>query len=315
MSIRVAFQMDHVGGVDIHADSTFRIAVEAQRRAYPLFHYLPADIHYDQGKVCAHANPLTVKLDPEDHYRLGEEATINLADMDVVWLRQDPPFDMAYITTTHLLDLVKEDTLVVNDPFWVRNCPEKLLVLHFPGLIPPTMIARSRVSLKEFRARHGDIVVKPLYGNGGAGVFLLREQDPNFNSLCEVFLDNSREPLIAQKFLPGVSEGDKRIILVDGEAVGAINRIPPPGEARSNLHVGGRAEPCGLTERDREICESVGPFLRQHGQVFAGIDVIGGWLTEINITSPTGIVELERFDGTNAAGLIWDAIERRLASR
>ncbi len=314
MGIKVAFQMDHIGGIDLETDGTFRIAWEAQQRGHTLFHYLPQDLFLDCGRVRAVGNSVSIRYDKADHYSLGESRTVDLADLDVVWLRQDPPFDMAYITTTHILELASTNTLVVNDPFWVRNFPEKLLVLRFPELIPSTMIARSRDVLKRFREQHGDIIVKPLYGNGGAGVFLLRRSDPNFNSLCEMFFEHSREPVIAQEFLPEVSAGDKRIILVDGEAVGAINRIPPAGEARSNLHIGGQAEPCGLTMRDKEICAAVGPFLQKHDQVFAGIDVIGNYLTEINITSPTGIVELERFDGINAAKLMWDAIERRLGA-
>ena len=233
--------------------------------------------------------------------------------MDVVWLRQDPPFDMGYITTTHVLDRLAGQTLVVNDPFWVRNYPEKLLVLEFPDLTPPTTIARDLDTLRAFRARHGDIILKPLYGNGGAGVFRLMPDDRNLVSLWELFMGMNREPLIAQKFVPDVSNGDKRIILVDGHAVGAINRVPPHGETRSNLHIGGTAQKIGLTRRDWDICEAIGPLLREKGQVFVGIDVIGDYLTEINVTSPTGIQELERFDGINVAGAIWDAIDARLA--
>jgi glutathione synthase len=237
---------------------------------------------------------------------------VDLAEFDVVWLRQDPPFDMSYITTTHLLDRLAPGTLVVNDPFWVRNAPEKLLVLDFPDLIPPTAIARDIETLKAFKAIHGDVILKPLYGNGGAGVFRLTPEDRNLNSLHELFTGINREPLIIQKFLSDVAKGDKRIILVDGEPIGAINRVPAAGETRSNMHVGGRPEKIGVTDRDREICEAMGPLLREKGQVFVGIDVIGEYLTEINLTSPTGIQELERFDGTNGAALIWDAIERRL---
>jgi glutathione synthase len=229
----------------------------------------------------------------------------------VVWLRQDPPFDMFYITTTHLLQRLSPGTLVVNDPFWVRNSPEKLLVLDFPDLTPPTAIARDLETLRAFRAKHQDIIVKPLYGNGGAGVFRITPEDRNLASLHELFTGFSREPLIVQKFLPAVSKGDKRVILVDGEAVGAINRVPAEGETRSNMHVGGRPEKIGLSERDREICARIGPVLREKGQIFVGIDVIGDWLTEINVTSPTGIQELERFDGVNIAAKIWEAIEAR----
>jgi len=233
----------------------------------------------------------------------------------VVWLRQDPPFDMSYITTTHLLDMIQPTTLVVNDPFWVRNYPEKLLVLRFPDLTPPTAIARDLATLRAFRARHGDIILKPLYGNGGAGVFKLTSDDGNLASLFEMFSGINREPLIVQKFLPSVSQGDKRVILVDGVAVGAINRVPASGETRSNMHAGGRPEKTALTPRDLEICAAIGPLLREKGQIFVGIDVIGDHLTEINLTSPTGIQELERFDGINVAEKVWLAIEGRIAAR
>ena len=311
--MKVAIQMDPIGSIDIDADSTFRLAEEAQVRGAELFYYHPDGLAWDEGRVMAHGWPLTVRRVTGDHFSLGEEARVDLDDFDVVWLRQDPPFDMGYITTTHLLDQTK--ALVVNDPFWVRNYPEKLLVLQFPELTPPTLIARDLDAIRAFRARHGDIIVKPLYGNGGAGVFRLTPDDKNLVSLHEMFTGINTEPLIAQKFLPDVSNGDKRIILVDGAPVGAINRVPPEGETRSNLHVGGRAEQIGLTERDKEICAAIGPLLREKGQVFVGIDVIGDYLTEINLTSPTGIQELERFDGTNVAGAIWDAIEARLAAR
>lgn len=311
MALKVAFQMDPIQGVDIDADSTFRLAEEAQARGHSLWHYTPDQLSFDEGRVLARAAPLEVRRRRGDHATLGPEETIDLAQMDVVWLRQDPPFDMHYITTTHLLDLVHPGTLVVNDPTWVRNYPEKLLVLRFPDLTPPTMIARDLATLRAFKERHGDIILKPLYGNGGAGVFRLDPNDRNFNALYELFATFSREPLIAQKFLPDVSAGDKRIILVDGEPVGAINRVPAAGETRSNLHVGGKAEKAELTERDREICARIGPLLREKGLIFVGIDVIGGWLTEINVTSPTGIQELERFDGINVAARIWEAVEAR----
>ena len=313
MGLRVAFQMDPIGGVNINADSSFRLAEEAQARGHTLYVYTPDKLVFDEGRVVARAQPLRVQRIQGDHAILGPEERIDLATMDVVWLRQDPPFDMAYITTTHLLDLVRDTTLVVNDPFWVRNYPEKLLVLQFPQLTPPTMIARTLADIRSFKARHGDIILKPLYGNGGAGVFRLDDQDRNLASLHELFTGFSREPLIVQKFLPAVSRGDKRVILVDGEPVGAINRVPQPGETRSNMHVGGRAEKVALTARDREICATIGPLLRERGQVFVGIDVIGDHLTEINLTSPTGIQELERFDGINVAERIWQAIENRRA--
>jgi glutathione synthase len=310
--MRVAFQMDPIGSVDFRADSTFRLAEEAQARGHELWHYTPDHLSFREGRVMARAEPLTVQRVSGDHARLGETVDLDLADVDVVWLRQDPPFDMGYITTTHVLDRLRGATLVVNDPFWVRNSPEKLLVLDFPDLTPPTTIARDIGVLREFKARHGDIILKPLYGNGGAGVFRLDPNDRNLSSLHELFTGMSREPLIVQKFLPDVSAGDKRIILVDGEPAGAINRVPAAGETRSNMHVGGRPEKAALTDREREICAAIGPRLREMGQVFVGIDVIGGWLTEINVTSPTGIQELERFDGINVAEKIWQAIEAKL---
>ena len=315
MALNVAIQMDPIASVDINADSTFRIALEGQSRGHKIFHYLPDGLSYSGGRVTARGWPMEVRHVKGDHFTLGEEAEIDLAEWDVVWLRQDPPFDMSYVTTTHLLDLIRDKTLVVNDPFWVRNFPEKLMVLNYPELIPPTAIARDIRALRSFREKHGEIIVKPLYGNGGAGVFFLAPDDRNFNALTEMFFESSREPVIVQKFLPKVREGDKRVILVDGSPVGAVNRVPPPDEARSNMHVGGRPEKIELSSRDIDICDRIGPKLAQTGQVFVGIDVIGGLLTEINVTSPTGIVELERFDGTNAAGLIWNAIEGRISSR
>jgi len=314
MSLKVAIQMDPIGPIDIDADSSFRIAEEAQARGHSLFYYTPDKISYREGKVTARGWPLTVQRVKGDHFSLGAEQEVDLSTFDVVWLRQDPPFDMGYITITHLLDMIHPDTLVVNDPFWVRNYPEKLLVLAFPDLTPPTMIARDLATLKTFRADHGDVILKPLYGNGGAGVFKLRTGDSNLASLHELFSGINNEPLIMQKFLPAVAKGDKRVILVDGDPVGAINRVPAAGETRSNMHVGGRPEKVALTDRDREICAAIGPLLREKGQVFVGIDVIGDWLTEINVTSPTGIQELERFDGVNIAAKIWQAIEARRAS-
>lgn len=311
MPLSVAVQMDPIQSVNIRADSTFRLMLEAQARGHALFYYHAPELIWDGGQLLAPGWPVEVRAVEGDHFTLGERETRDLSSCDVVLLRQDPPFDMAYVTNTHLLEKIHPRTLVVNDPFWVRNCPEKLLVLDFPELTPPTMIARSLPALRAFRERHGDIILKPLYGNGGAGVFKLGHADTNLNALHELFLNISREPLIAQKYLAEIEQGDKRVILVDGEPAGAINRIPAAGETRSNLHVGGRAEKAELTQRDREICAAIGPTLRERGLVFTGIDVIGGWLTEINVTSPTGIQEIERFDGTNVAALIWDAIERR----
>ncbi|WP_353473133.1 glutathione synthase [Salipiger sp. H15] len=311
--MKIAFQMDPIGSVNINADSSFRLAEEAQARGHQLFYYGPDDLAYEEGRITARGHWMTVQRVAEQPAVLGPREVVDLADIDVVWLRQDPPFDMHYITTTHLLDRVAPGTLVVNNPFWVRNSPEKLLVLNFPELTPPTTIARDLETIRAFKARHGDVILKPLYGNGGAGVFRLDQNDRNLSSLHELFTGFSREPLIVQKYLPAVSKGDKRVILVDGEPVGAINRVPAAGEVRSNMHVGGRPEKVALTERDREICATIGPVLKEKGQVFVGIDVIGDWLTEINVTSPTGIQELERFDGINVAEKIWQAIEAKLA--
>jgi len=310
--MKIAFQMDPILGVDINADSSFRLAEEAQARGHELFYYAPDQLAYQEGRITARGHDMKVQRVADAPAVLGAEREVDLADFDVVWLRQDPPFDMNYITSTHLLDRLKGQALVVNDPFWVRNYPEKLLVLDFPELTPPTTIARDLETIKAFKEKHGDIILKPLYGNGGAGVFRLDANDRNLTSLHELFTGFSREPLIVQKFLPDVSNGDKRVILVDGEAVGAINRVPAKGETRSNMHVGGRPEKIGLTERDLEICAAIGPLLREKGQVFVGIDVIGDYLTEINVTSPTGIQELERFDGVNIAEKIWQAIEAKL---
>ena len=312
-SLKVGFQMDPVERVDIDADSTFRIAVEAQDRGHSLVYWTPDQLIYDEGRIGARARPMELRRERGNHVTLGEPVDLDLSELDVVWLRQDPPFDMAYITNTHLLDRIHPETLVVNDPTWVRGWPEKLMVLDFPDLTPPTAIARDLTRLKAFRKRHGEVILKPLYGNGGAGVFHLSELDRNLNSLHELFSQMTREPLVMQKYLPAVTKGDKRIILVDGEAIGAINRVPAKGETRSNMHVGGRAEKVAMTDRDREICAAIGPRLRDAGQIFVGIDVIGDYLTEINVTSPTGLQELERFDGTNGAALIWEAIERRRA--
>ncbi|CAA7616289.1 glutathione synthase [Magnetospirillum sp. UT-4] len=314
MSLAVAIQMDPIEGIDINADSTFALALEAQRRGHALFHYLPSALALKNGRVSAWVRPLSVRRQPGDHAVLGDPQLVDLATMDVVLMRQDPPFDMAYITATHLLEHIHPATLVVNDPVHVRNAPEKLLVTHFPGLLPPTLITADRRQILDFRAEYGDIVLKPLFGNGGAGVFHVTPGDENLNSLLELFTQLYREPVIVQQYLPEVREGDKRIILVDGQPAGAVNRVPKAGEARSNLHVGGRAMKATLTQRDREICEAIGPTLRARGLVFVGIDVIGGHLTEINVTSPTGIQEIDRFDDICIEAQIWDAIELRHAS-
>jgi glutathione synthase len=313
MALNVAVQMDPIDRININADSTFRIMEEAQARGHRLFYYTPDKLAYDEGRILARGWPVEIRREVGNHFSLGTETVVDLGDWDVVWLRQDPPFDMSYITTTHLLERLMPKTLVVNDPFWVRNFPEKLLVLGFTDLTPPTMIARDLATLKAFKERHGDVILKPLYGNGGAGVFRLDPNDRNFTALWELFTGTSREPLIVQKFLPAVEKGDKRIILVDGEPVGAINRVPLEGETRSNMHAGGTPKKIGLTERDLEICAKIGPLLREKGQIFVGIDVIGDWLTEINVTSPTGLQEMERFDGSNVTAKIWEAIERRRA--
>jgi glutathione synthase len=311
--MKIAFQMDPISGVDINADSSFRLAEEAQARGHSLFYYSPDKLAYQEGKLTARGHKMEIQRLAGNPAILGAEEEVSLEEFDVIWLRQDPPFDMHYITTTHLLDMVHPKTLVVNDPFWVRNYPEKLLVLNFPSITPPTTIARDIDTIRAFKAKHHDIILKPLYGNGGAGVFRLDANDRNLSSLHELFASFSREPLIAQKFLLDVSYGDKRVILVEGEPVGAINRIPAKGETRSNMHAGGRPEKVGLTQRDNEICAVIGPLLRQKGQIFVGIDIIGDYLTEINLTSPTGIQELERFDDINVAAMVWAAIEERRA--
>jgi len=310
--MKVAFQMDPITNVDAKADSTFRIAEEAQLRGHLLFYYEPNKLTSENGKAIALGHYFKIFGKENKSVQLGPEEVVELSEFDVVWLRQDPPFDMHYITTTFILDALKPQTLVVNDPFWVRNLPEKLLVLSFPELIPPTSITRDIDVLKSFKEKYGDIIVKPLYGNGGAGVLRLKRNDQNLESIAEMYANFSREPLVAQKFLPQVTRGDKRIILVDGDPVGAINRVPISGEIRSNMHVGGTAIKIGLTERDIEICNTIGPTLKEKGQIFVGIDVIGEYLTEINVTSPTGLHELERFDGVNAASIIWNAIDEKL---
>ena len=306
--------MDPIEDVDINADSTFRLAEEAQNRGHDLYVYTPNDLTFNRGKIMAKVRSISLKRKIGDHVNFGAVELLALSEFDVIWLRQDPPFDMGYITNTHLLDLIGQETLIVNNPFWVRNLPEKLLVLEFPDLIPETVISRDLEEIKRFKNEFKDIIIKPLYGNGGAGIFRLREDDKNLTSLHELFSNMSSEPLIAQAFLPDVKKGDKRIILVDGEPVGAINRVPKAGETRSNMHVGGKAEPAKLSQRDREICRSIGPILKNRGQVFVGIDVIGDYLTEINVTSPTGIQELERFDKVNIAEMIWHAVEKKVGS-
>ncbi len=311
MSLAVAIQMDPMESVNIDADSTFALALEATARGHLLYHYLPSALALREGRVVARAQPLEVRRVKGDHFTLGEARVIELETFDVILMRQDPPFDMAYITATHLLEHVKRTTLVINDPVHVRNAPEKLYVTHFAELMPPTLITSDPTLIREFRGVHKDIVVKPLFGNGGAGVFHIAPDDENLNALIEMFTSRSREPIIVQRYVPAVRQGDKRIILVDGEPLGAVSRVPPAGEARANLHVGATAIPAKLTQRDRDICAAIGPALKSRGLVFVGIDVIGDYLTEINVTSPTGIQEIARFDGTNLAAKVWDAIESR----
>ena len=314
MTYKIAFQMDPMETVDIDGDTTFALAEVAMARGMELFEYGPEHLIYNQGRVQAYARPMTVRRERGNHVSFNARRLIDLeTDVDVVWMRQDPPFDMAYITAAHILERLKGKTLVVNDPEWVRSCPEKILPLDYPELMPETLITRSKEAIDAFRAEHKNIILKPLFGNGGAGVFLLKEGDGNYASLLEMFFESSREPIIAQAFLKEVAKGDKRIIIIDGVAVGAINRVPQKGETRSNMHVGGQAVPTELTESDMKICNAIGPMLKARGQILVGIDVIGDKMTEINITSPTGVQELKRFSGIDAASLAWDAIEAKLS--
>lgn len=310
--MKIAIQMDHISTIHIKGDTTFALALEAQRRGHELFHYTPDRLSMRDGKVSARVEALLVRDNENDYYSLAQPQRILLQTMDVVLLRQDPPFDMNYITTTHLLERIGGKTLVVNDPNWVRNSPEKIFVTEFPDLMPETLITRDVSEVNAFRAEFGDIIIKPLYGNGGAGVFLLTKDDKNLGSLLEMFNVLYPEPFVVQRYLADVSAGDKRIILIDGEAVGAINRVAAKTDARSNMHVGGRAEKTELTKRDREICERIGPSLKERGLLLVGIDVIGNYMTEINVTSPTGIRELKRFGGADAAKLFWDKVESKI---
>ncbi|UYN98816.1 MAG: glutathione synthase [Devosia sp.] len=314
MTLKVAVQMDHVATINPTGDSTFAMMLEAQARGHELVHYTPDTLSMRDNSVSALVQPITV-TDAEKgrHFSLGEAARVDLASQDVVLMRQDPPFDMNYITLTHLLERIHPRTLVVNPPAAVRNAPEKILVTEFPELMPPTLVTRDRAEIHAFRKEHGNIIVKPLYGNGGAGVFFIQEGDHNLASLLELFEANYREPFMIQRYLPDVRKGDKRIIIVDGEPVMGLNRIPADGEARSNMHVGGRPELSPLTERELEICATIAPALKERDMIFVGIDVIGGYLTEINVTSPTGIREIKRFGGPDIAALIWNAIEKRRA--
>jgi glutathione synthase len=313
MSLTVAIQMDPIERINIAGDSSFALMLKAQERGYTLYHYLADQLSWRDGRVIAHARPVSVRNVAGDHYTLGEARNLDLgSDVDVVLMRQDPPFDIGYITATHLLEMLDGETLVVNNPREVRNAPEKLFVTQFADLMPPTLITRRLEEVLAFRRRYGAIVVKPLHGNAGAAVFKLGEDDGNLPALVELFSNVWREPFMVQRFLPKVSDGDKRIVLVDGEIAGAINRLPKAGEIRSNLAAGGNAAKTQLTAREEEICARLAPELKRRGLLFVGIDVIDGNLTEINVTSPTGIVAIDRFNGTDTAGMIWDAILRRL---
>ena len=313
MTLRIAIQMDPLETVDINGDTSFALAEAAQARGASLFVYGPEHLSYSEGRVLARARPAKVQRVADTPGVFGDEVMLDMAeDVDVILMRQDPPFDMSYITACHILELISDRTLVLNDPAYVRGSPEKLFPLLFADLMPPTLISRDEAAIASFRAHHKDIILKPLYGNGGAGVFRVKADDSNYASLMEMFLERSREPIIAQAFLPDVSEGDRRIILIDGEAVGGINRRPLPGETRSNMHVGGKAEPYEMTPSDLRICEAIGPELKRRGQVLVGIDVIGDKMTEVNVTSPTGVQELKRFSGVDAAALFWDAVDKRL---
>jgi glutathione synthase len=309
MALTVAIQMDPIEKIDIGGDSTFALALEAQGRGHGLLYYGPHDLSFGEGKVTARVRPLNVRAVKGDHFALGEPFVYDLSAADVVLMRQDPPFDMAYISATYILERIHPKTLVVNDPREVRNAPEKLFVTEFQDFIPPTLITSDGREVRDFRERHKDIIIKPLYGNGGAGVFRIKPDDENLGALLEMFTQFYREPVIVQRYLAEVRQGDKRIILVDGEFAGAINRVPAAGEARSNMHVGGRPEKTELTPRERDICAAIGPELKRRGLIFTGIDVIGDYMTEINVTSPTGIHEVKRFGGADIAKLVWYAVE------
>ncbi|MFC0634729.1 glutathione synthase [Brevundimonas balnearis] len=310
--LKIAVQMDPIEAVNVESDTTFMLMLEAQARGHPLWVYDFRTLALEDGRLSCRARPVTLTPVQGSHVSFGDEARLDLgADVDVILMRQDPPFDMAYVTATYLLETVHPRTLVVNDPSEVRSAPEKLFATRFEGLQPPTLISSDPVALEDFHARHGDVVLKPLHGAAGSGVVRLKAGDPNLGALIEIHAAASRDPLVIQKFLPAVEAGDKRIILIDGEPVGAINRVPMKGAVRSNLRVGGVAEPVDLTARDREICAAIGPELKRRGLIFVGIDVIGDWLTEINVTSPTGAQQLKRFSGIDAAAALWDNLEAR----
>jgi glutathione synthase len=313
MRLKIAVQMDPIASINPMGDSSFALMLEAQGRGYQVDYYVPGSLALRDNQVTADVAPVTVFDKPKgEHFSLGAFARTDLSAYDVLLMRQDPPFDMNYITLTHMLERLHPKTFVMNPPAAVRNAPEKILVTEFPELMPPTLVTRDRAMIHAFRREHGNIILKPLYGNGGAGVFLIQEGDQNLNSLIELFEQSFREPFMVQRYLPDVRKGDKRIILVDGEPVAGLNRVPADGEARSNMHAGGRPELSELTNREHEICAAIGPALKARDMIFVGIDVIGGYLTEINVTSPTGIREIKRFGGPDIAVLIWDAMEKRL---
>ena len=316
MSLKVAIQMDPVNTINVAADSTFMLALEAKLRNYNIYHYLPSELFLEDGRLYAHANKIVeVKQDQDEPFRLTQPVRIDLREMDIILMRQDPPFDMSYLTATYLLEHVIPEVLVINNPVNVRNSPEKLLVTHFSGLAPPTLISANRQQISIFRERHKDIIIKPLYGNGGAEVFHIKPGDENLSSLLDMFFVKYREPIITQKYLPEVRSGDKRIILVDGKPAGGVLRVPAEGDSRANFHAGGEAQKTELTKREKEICSSIGPTLSQLGLLFVGIDVIGDYLTEINVTSPTGIQEINRLDGIHIEKLVWDSIEAQIDKR
>jgi glutathione synthase len=315
MELNVAVQMDPIERINIRGDSTFALLLEAQARGHRLSYYTPDRLAMANGKVFATVQPLKVQDELGEHFTLGEGKRVELASFDVILMRQDPPFDLAYISATHFLERIHPATLVVNDPAEVRNAPEKIFVTHFPQLMPPTLLTRDLAEIKAFRAEHGDIVMKPLYGHGGGAVFRLTRDDLNFGSLYDMFAATFREPWVVQKFLPEVSQGDKRILLVDGEFAGAVNRVPAADDLRSNMVRGGSAKETELSAREREICQTIGPALRERGLLFVGIDVIGGYLTEINVTSPTGIRAVKNLGGPDVAAITWDAIEKKRRAR
>jgi glutathione synthase len=312
MTIKIALQMDPLENIDITGDTSFALGIEAQRRGFKVYHYTPKDLTLSKNKVIAGLNEIELADKVGSHFKVKSSQVTNLEEMDVILIRQDPPFDMAYITNTYILEHIKHKTLIVNDPSSIRSSSEKLFATYFNEIIPPTLITANPVEIRLFRAEYKEIIIKPLYGNGGAGVFYIKPNDENMEALIEMFLDRSREPVIVQKYLPQVRQGDKRIILLEGEIAGAINRVPALGESRSNMHVGGKAEKTNVTEREREICSIIRPELKKRGLILVGIDVIGGLLTEINVTSPTGIREINTFNNVCLEKIFWNIIEDKL---